>query len=275
MRQHTIVIAEIGENHMGDMDMARRMVAEAAAAGADIVKFQSYRGVDVAEEDPEREWFSKVELSDEMHHELKSYAEDHGVEFLSSPFSLERARLLCEELGLKAIKIASSEMLNFPLLDYVNQHADTVFLSTGLSTLEEVEQAVSHLGQVKQCYILHCCTQYPTEDHQANLRAIPLLSMAFPGHAIGYSDHTLGIEAAAAAVAMGAQVVEKHFTLDKSLPGTDHILSVTPAELGEMVQRIRRVEVLLGRPVKQPVPEELDIREFVRGRWLKDRIGDS
>ena len=271
MAQRTLVIAEIGENHLGDMDMARKMVAEAAAAGADIVKFQSYRGADVREDDPEREWFSQVELSDKMHHELKAHAQRHGVGFLSSPFSLERARFLCEGLGLEAIKIASSEMLNLPLLDYANQHADTVFLSTGLSTLEEVEEAVSHLGQVRQCYILHCCTQYPTEDHQANLRAMQLLRISFPNHFIGYSDHTLGIDAAVAAVALGAQAIEKHFTLDKRLPGTDHVLSATPGELKELIQRIRRTEVLLGRPVKRPVAEETEIRDLVRNRWAKDR----
>ena len=220
-------------------------------------------------DDPERDWFSQVELADDMHFQLKDHAEERGLEFLSSPFSLERAQLLCEGLGLTKVKIASSEMLNYPLLDYVNLHASTVFLSTGLSTLEEVKQAIGHLDQVRECHILHCCTQYPTQDHQANLQAIPLLRMAFPGYSIGYSDHTIGIDAAVAAVAMGAQVIEKHFTLDKDLPGTDHILSATPAELREMVVRIRRVEVLLGSPIKQPVPEELQIRDFVRSRWGK------
>ena len=265
-----IIIAEIGENHLGDMDMARQMIEEAAGAGADIVKFQSYRGADVKPDDPEREWFSKVELADAAHYEMKDLAESKGMEFMSSPFTVERARLLCEGLGLRKIKIASSEMLNFPLLDYVNQHAGTVFLSTGLATLEEVEQAVSHLDRVEECHILHCCTQYPAADHQINLRAIPLMQMAFPGYRIGYSDHTLGIDAVVAAAALGAQAVEKHFTLDKSLPGTDHVLSATPAELREMVDRVRRVETLLGRPIKGPVPEELEILDFVRGRFAKE-----
>ena len=266
----TIIIAEIGENHMGDMEMARRMIDEAADAGADIAKFQSYLGVDVAEDDPEREWFTQVELSEEMHHQLKDHAESRGIEFLSSPFTVERAQLLCEGLGLSKIKIASSEMLNFPLLDYVNRHADTVFLSTGLANLSEIEEAVSHLEQVRNRYILHCCTQYPTLDHQANLRAIPLMQIAFPGNSIGFSDHTLGLDASVAAVAMGARVIEKHFTLDKDLPGTDHVLSVTPEELRELVTRIRRTETLLGDPVKQPQPEELEILEFVRSRFPKN-----
>lgn len=269
MNQHTIVISEIGENHLGDMDMARRMIKESADAGADIVKFQSYRGADVHPDDPEREWFSKVELADDMHYELKTVAESLGVSFMSTPFTLERAKFLCEGLGLKIIKIASSEMLNLPLLDYVNQHVDTAFLSTGLSTLEEIETAVARLDRVDECHILHCCTQYPARDDQANLQAISLMRMAFPDYSIGYSDHTLGIEAAVAAVALGARVIEKHFTLDKDLEGTDHVLSATPVELREMVDRIRRVEILLGRPVKRPVPEEMEILDFVRNRWAK------
>jgi len=265
----TIVIAEIGENHLGDWDIARNMIDEAVAAGADIVKFQSYHGSDVHPDDPEREWFSRVEVPDAVHRDLKSHAEGQGAEFLSSPFSMERVRFLCEDLGLRKVKIASSEMLNLPLLEYVNEHADTVFLSTGLSTMEEVERAVSCLDSVAECYILHCCTQYPTQDHQANLHAIPLMSSKFPQHRIGYSDHTIGIDAAVAAVALGATVIEKHFTLSKSLPGTDHVVSATPPEFKDMVQRIRRIEVLLGQPVKEPVPEEIDIREFVRNRFRK------
>lgn len=268
--RHTIVIAEIGENHMGDMDIAHRMIEEAAAAGADIVKFQSYWGKDVPAEDDEREWFTRVQVSDEQHRELKTHAEKLGVEFLSSPFSMERVRFLCEGLGLEKIKIASSEMMNFPMLDYVNQHASTVFLSTGLSNLEEIDESLSHLRQVPHCYVLHCCTQYPALDMQANLQAIATMRNAFPGQIIGYSDHTLGIEAAVAAVALGAQVIEKHFTLGKELPGTDHIVSADPTELKEMIERIRRLEVLLGDGVKQPVAAELEIREFVRNRWAKD-----
>jgi N,N'-diacetyllegionaminate synthase len=261
------VIAEIGENHLGQMDLACRMIEEAAKAGADIVKFQSYRGADVRDDDPERDWFSRVELSDASHRELRAYAEKQGIEFLSSPFTVERARLLCENLGLRKVKIASSELLNEPLLDYVNDHADTVFLSTGMATLEEVCLAVARLNRVKTLAILHCVTQYPIEDHEANLLAIPSLAKAFPERLVGYSDHALGIEACVLAVALGARVIEKHFTLAKTLPGTDHVLSVTPDELAELVRQVRRAEVLLGDGNKAPVPRELAIRESVRHRW--------
>jgi N,N'-diacetyllegionaminate synthase len=267
---HTVIIAEIGENHLGNMDMAKVMIAQAAQAGADIVKFQSYRGVDVREDDPEREWFGRVELSNAMHHELMAYAEKCGVEFMSSPFTVERARLLCEGLGLKRIKIASSEMTNHRLLDYVNKHAEVVFLSTGMANIEEVGESLEHLSRVKDVYVLHCVTQYPVEDHEANLLAIQALQRAFPSYKIGYSDHTLGIIAPLAAVAMGAKAVEKHYTISKLLPGTDHILSTEPQEFKEMVGQIRRLEAMLGSPEKAPTPSEMKIREMVRGRWAKD-----
>lgn len=264
-----LIIAEIGENHIGDMELAKKMILEAAAAGADMVKFQSYLGSDVAEGDPEKDWFSKVQVSDEAHHELKKYAEEHGIEFLSSPFSLERARFLCENLGLKKIKIASSEMLNLALLDYVNKNAEVVYLSTGMATLPEIKRAVKHLNKIKYLYILHCTTQYPTKPEDANLRAIKTLKEAFPDKRIGFSDHTLGIKAALVAIALGAEVIEKHFTLDKSLPGTDHVLSADPKELRELVERVRDVETLLGNPEKKPTEREEDIREFVRHRFPK------
>jgi len=268
----TTIIAEIGENHLGDWNRARDMIAAAAQAGADIVKFQSYRGCDVADDDPEKEWFGRVEVPDAMHEELMALAQQHGVQFLSTPFTVERARFLCEHLGLRAIKIASSEMINAPLLDYVNGRADTVYLSTGLSTLDEVRQAVRHLGRVRELVIMHCVTQYPAQDEDANLRALEALHRAFPEHAIGYSDHTLGITACLAAVALGATVIEKHFTMDKSLPGTDHVLSATPDELRDMVAQIQRVEHLLGQAHKQPVPAELAIRDAVRGRFAKGGV---
>lgn len=266
---HTIVIAEIGENHVGDMERAEAMIVEAARAGADVVKFQSYRAADVSDNDPEKEWFGKVQLSDADHFRLKAVADKVEVEFLSAPFTVERARFLCERLGLKKIKIASSEMLNFPLLDYVNQHAEAVFLSTGMATLDEAAQAVQHLGKVGALSILHCTTQYPTEPEDANLAVIETLRARFPEHQVGYSDHTIGIRASIAAVAAGAQVIEKHFTLDKTLPGTDHIISADPNELKSMVQEIRAVEVLLGTSSKQPTKGEQAVKKFVRSRFPK------
>lgn len=273
MTPRTVVIAEIGENHVGDWDRARRMVIEAARAGADIVKFQSYRGQDVSETDPEREWFTRVELPDPVHVELMELARKNGVEFLSSPFTLERARFLCEQLGLRAVKIASSEMTNAPLLRYVAGKAETVYLSTGMATLDEVRRAVEILGTVPRVVIMHCVTQYPLQETNAHLRAIQVLRQAFPNHSVGYSDHTVGLLAPLLAVALGATVIEKHFTLDKSLPGTDHVFSVTPDELRELVAQIRRCELLLGAAEKQPVPAELAVRSVVRARFHKEPVG--
>ena len=269
MAHKTCIIAEIGENHIGNWDRAREMILAVAGAGADIVKFQSYRGDDVAADDPEKEWFTQVQLSDDLHFELKELAEQNGIEFLSAPFSLGRAQFLVEELGLEKIKVASSEMLNFGLLDYLNGRVKTVFLSTGLANIDEVKEAVTHLDQVNEVCILQCTTQYPCSPDQANLAVISVLRNAFPQHSIGFSDHTIGILAPVVAVARGASVVEKHFTLDKSLPGTDHVLSVTPKELSQMVERIREVELLLGDSEKKPTDGEVEIREFVRSRFRK------
>ena len=263
------VIAEIGENDVGDKNLARRMVIEAARAGADIVKFQSDRGGDVAADDPEREWFDRVALSDAVHHELAALARSEGVGFLSAPFTVERAQFLVEEMGLQAIKVASSEMLNLTLLDYLAQHVRTIYLSTGLADLNEVRLAVQRLHGVEEIVIMHCVTQYPLSDADANLRAIQTLAEAFPDRRMGYSDHTIGLLAPLLAVALGVTVIEKHFTLDRSLVGSDHVLSVTPSELTELINGIRRAEMLLGSPEKRPVEGELEIRELVRSRFSK------
>jgi N,N'-diacetyllegionaminate synthase len=263
------VIAEIGENHLGDLGRAREMVVAAARAGADIVKFQSYRGADVAPDDEERDWFERVALSDAAHRELFELANREGVEFLSAPFTLERARFLVEGLGLRAVKVASSEMLNEPLLDYLDGRVETVFLSTGLADLAEVKHAVARLEHVSDVAVLHCVTQYPLPDADANLLAVRTLAEAFPTHRVGYSDHTIGAVAPILAVALGATVIEKHFTLDRSLPGTDHVLSLTPPELEQLVRDIRTSEALLGTPGKQPTQAELAIREAVRSRFPK------
>ena len=263
------VIAEIGENHAGDMALARRMVIEAAEAGADVVKFQSYRASDIATSDPEREWFDRVALSDRAHRELAELAARNDVAFMSAPFTLERARFLVEDLGLRKIKVASSEMLNLGMLDYLADHVDTVYLSTGLADLDEVGVAVSRLEAVEQVVIMHCVAQYPLMDADANLRAIRTLAKTFPHREVGYSDHTIGLLAPLLAVALGATTVEKHFTLNRSLPGTDHVLSVTTPELADLVSGIRQAEVLLGNSEKRPVAAELEIRELVRSRFAK------
>jgi sialic acid synthase SpsE len=264
-----IIIAEIGENHLGDLHLAKQMIADAAKSGADIVKFQSYLGKDFKTDDPEKEWFTKVELSNEAHFELREFSMENGVEFLSSPFSLDRARFLCEELGLKKIKIASGMMLNFPVLDYINyMKIDTVYLSTGMATLNEINTALEHMKDIPNKYLMHCVTQCPCKEEEANLLAIKTLRREF-GLPVGYSDHTVGIDACLTAFILGAEVIEKHFTFDKNCPeGTDHIISMTNAELKELVTKIIKIELLFGDGVKQPSKGEEEIIEFVRNRFL-------
>ena len=271
MSNRALIVAEIGENHGGDWQLARLMIREAAHAGADAVKFQSYLGSDVADSDPEKDWFTRVQLPDLIHFELKTYAEQCGVEFLSTPFSIGRARFLVEELGLRKMKVASSEMLNFAILDYLNGRVELALLSTGMATEDEIKVAVSHLDRVPHVCLMQCTTQYPCPVEQANLSVLPTLKKTFPNCQIGYSDHTVGIMAATLARALGAEVIEKHFTTDKTLPGTDHILSADPAEMAKLVHDIRTTEVLLGNPEKRPTAAEHAIKEIVRSRFPKDR----
>jgi len=266
--EKVIVIAEIGENHIGDMEIAKMLIEKAAEAGADYVKFQSYKPEDFKKEDPEYEWFKKVSLSDEAHFMLKECAKKSGIKFLSSPFSLERAKFLCENLGLKEAKIASGMTLNFNVLDYLNDHVDTVFLSTGMATIEEIGNVLSHLNKVKKTYIMHCVTQYPCKDEDANLLAIKTLQDKFPNYEVGYSDHTIGCLAPVAAVALGAKVIEKHYTFDRNAAeGTDHVLSVDPEGLKDMIKDVRRIENLLGVYGKKPTEGEGEIIDFVRNRF--------
>ena len=268
MKRNTIIIAEIGENHLGNLDVAKMLIDKATEAKADYVKFQSYNPDIFKKDDPEYEWFKKVSLSDEDHFLLKEHADKKGIKFLSSPFSVERAKFLCEKIGLNEIKVASGMMLKFPVLDYINEHAKTIFLSTGMATIEEIKIALSHLNKVKKCYILHCVTQYPCNKEEANLLAIQILKKEFPEYEIGYSDHTIGNLAPIIAVTLGAKVIEKHFTFDKNAQeGTDHILSVEPKELKEMIRHIRITEKLLGQPLKAPTESEKEIIEFVRNRF--------
>ena len=267
MEKRTIIIVEIGENHLGDVELAKEMVKEAAASGADIIKFQSYNSETFKKDDPEYDWFNRVSLSDEDHFMLKQAVEENGAEFMSAPFNMERAKFLCEGLKTPKVKVASGKMTDLRLLSYLNQNCEEVFLSTGMALISEIRESLAVLNKVKVC-LLHCVTQYPLKDCDANLLAIETLRKEFPDTSIGYSDHTIGIIAPLIAVALGAKVIEKHFTIDKNMEGTDHILSVIPRELNNMVNNIRTVEDLLGDGLKEPQECEKEIKEFVRGRFL-------
>jgi len=267
----TIFIAEIGENHLGDIRAAKDLIKNAAYAGADYVKFQSYTQNTFQQSDPEYDWFKKVALSNEAHIELMETARRNNVRFLTAPFDMERARFVCEELKLTEIKVASAMLLNFKMLDYFNSiGVETLFISTGMAVLPEIEQSLQYLRNIPHIYLLHCVTQYPCSDNEANLRAITALQQRF-NLPVGYSDHTIGIDACVSAAALGAIVIEKHFTFDKSCTeGTDHILSATPDDFKDMVAKIRRVELFLGDGNKKPSHGERQIMDFVRNRFSKN-----
>jgi N-acetylneuraminate synthase len=265
----TLIIAEAGLNHNGDIALARELVARAAEAGADVVKFQSFitskaisRNAPKAEYqkaqgdvgETQFEMVRKLELSRAEHELLLSECRKCGIEFFSTAFDAESLDMLMQ-LGLERIKIPSGEITNLPFLRRVASQGKAVILSTGMANLGEVECALNVLEEGgtprRRITVLHCNTEYPTPMRDVNLRAMCNLRSAF-GVEVGYSDHTMGIEVPVAAVALGARIIEKHFTLDRTLPGPDHKASLEPAEMKAMVQAIRNIESALGDGVKRP-----------------------
>jgi len=270
------IIAEAGINHNGDPVMARELVSSAAAFGADAVKFQTFKadrvvthGAPKAEyqlevtdkAESQLEMLERVELDEAEHRELKTLADSKGIVFLSTPYNFEDIELL-ETLGVDAYKIASGQIVEHAFLQRVAGTAKPIILSTGMATMAEIEAAVkiierSCTGALEEKLILmQCTTNYPSLIEDANLRVIETLRSRFGCH-VGYSDHTLGTEAVIAAVALGAAVIEKHYTLDKTLPGPDHLSSATPLELKELVVKIRRTEAALGSEIKEPSKAEI------------------
>lgn len=263
----TVIIAEAGENHCGDMDMARRLIDISARAGADYVKFQMYDAARVADNDEEKEWFERVQLPEKEWLELAQYSRDISISPLCTPWAVNNAESIFKA-GIDAIKIASFHTADLELLSYVNQHAKTVFLSTGMSTMDDIDAAVASLENIEDLYLLHCVSEYPLVPSRVNLRVIDTLKERFGRRAkIGYSDHTIGITAAVAAVARGAEAIEEHVTLGHDMPGTDHILSADPAELESMVKQIRDLEILLGSPEKKMTAMEAENQAFMRNRF--------
>ena len=265
--ERVLVVAEIGNNHEGDLERARALVRAVAEAGADAVKFQTYKTeLFVRPEDAER--FARLqgfELTQAQFAELAELAHELGLLFLSTPLDLESAAFL--EATADAVKIASGDNTFWPLLEHVARSGKPLIVSTGLVDEREAAQVLEFLGRfrgLEDVALLHAVTAYPTEPADANLRAIPALAAAL-GVTVGYSDHTLGIEACVAAAALGARILEKHVTLDP-VPSDfrDHALAARPEELAELVRRVRAVETMLGEPEKRAQPAELEIREAVR-----------
>lgn len=282
MSERCIVIAEAGVNHNGSLDLAHRLVDVAAQAGADFVKFQTFRTEAlVTREAPKADYqkrttghtetqfemLKRLELDENAFRELAVYAKSKGIGFLSTPFDIESARFLTT-LGVSAFKVSSGDLTNIPFLRELAGMGLPIILSSGMATLGELEEAVEaceHAGvPIDKLTLLHCTTEYPAPAEEINLRAMLTIAAAFPGATFGYSDHTAGIEIPIAAAAMGAQVVEKHFTLDRSMEGPDHKASLEPAELTAMVRAIRRVGVALGDGRKRPTASELPNRQIAR-----------
>lgn len=273
------VIAEAGVNHNGDLGQALRLVDNAAAAGADAVKFQTFSAdrlvirragkaaYQLKATDPQESQYAmlkRLELSYADHERLYNHAAARAITLLSTPFDDESLDLLVA-LGLPAIKIGSGEVTNLPLLARAAATGRPIILSTGMAYLSEVEDAVRTIEShgAPPLVLLHCVSTYPAAVQDVNLRAMLTLVGAF-GLPVGYSDHTLGIAAAVAAVALGACVLEKHFTLDRSLPGPDHRASLEPGELTAMIHTVRDVESALGDGRKRPVDAELDTLRVAR-----------
>jgi N-acetylneuraminate synthase len=266
------IIAEAGVNHNGSLDLGLRLVEAAKASGADAVKFQTFRADLLAtpfaqkasyqqrttsSAESQFEMLKRLELDAAAHQRLIDHCLQNGIQFLSSPFDIQSADLLAS-LGVPLFKVPSGEITNLPFLEHLARKGRPLILSTGMSTLGEVEEAVGVLQSAgaKQVTLLHCVTEYPAPYAEVNLRAMLTLKSAF-GLPVGYSDHTPGIDIAIAAAALGAEVIEKHLTLDRSLPGPDHSASLEPDEFRQMVAAIRHVEAALGTGIKAPAPCEL------------------
>lgn len=273
------IIAEAGVNHNGDMNLAKKLIDGAKEAGADAVKFQTFRTEEVVTEGAEKaeyqktstgseesqfDMLKKLEFPPQGFRELFGYAKEKGILFLSTPDDRESVDLL-DELGVPAFKVGSGEITNFPLLKHIARKGKPIILSTGMATLGEVEEALGVIrGEGSEdIVLLHCVTDYPAKIEDMNLRAMETLRDVFK-LPVGLSDHTLGITIPIAAVALGACVVEKHFTLDKNLPGPDHRASLEPDELKQMVVAIRDTEKAMGNGIKKPTKAEEAIQKLVR-----------
>lgn len=304
-KQRIYIIAEAGVNHNGSLEMARRLVNAAAAAGADAVKFQTFRAETLVcasapkaryqksttgQEESQMEMLRKLELDEADHLALARHCAGKGIQFLSTPFDEQGIDMLTERIGVPLLKISSGEITNAPLLLKAARSKRPVILSTGMSTLAEVRAALEVLafgysgrggkasrasfrsafqspsGQRslrRQVTLLHCTTEYPAPVEDVNLNAMVTMNRAF-GLPVGLSDHTPGIAVSVAAAALGARVIEKHFTLDRALPGPDHKASLVPDELRQLVQSVRQVEAALGSGRKEPAPSERKNRAVAR-----------
>ena len=273
MSTHVTIIAEAGVNHNGDTGIARKMIEVAVSAGADYIKFQSfkteklvtlsapkaaYQGIQTGMEGSQYGMLKKLELNEQAHILLMEHAKQHGIRMISTPFDEESAEML-NRLGVELFKVGSGDLTNVVLLRQLAKYGKPLILSTGMADLFEIGQAIDVVEKAglprSMITLLHANTDYPTPYTDVNLLAMQTLASEF-GVTVGYSDHTDGIEVPVAAVALGARVIEKHFTLGRTMEGPDHKASLEPAELHAMVKSIRNIELALGSSKKEPSPGE-------------------
>ena len=288
MKTGVIVIAEAGVNHNGDFDLAKKLVDAAAAAGADYVKFQTfnakklvskhsqkaaYQKENTSAKESQLEMLSRLELSKEAHLDLMHYCAQKKIKFLSTAFDMESIDFL-NGLGIELFKIPSGEITNLPYLRKIGSLGKPIILSTGMADMDEIRTALDIMTKAgaskDRMTVLHCNTDYPTRMSDVNLLAMKTIEDELDV-SIGYSDHTLGIEIPVAAVALGATVIEKHFTLDKKMPGPDHKASLEPEELAQMISSIRNIETALGHGAKEPSTSELKNKTVVRKSIVASR----
>ncbi|MFC4357693.1 N-acetylneuraminate synthase [Halobium salinum] len=274
-----LFIAEAGVNHNGDVELAERLIDAASEAGADAVKFQTFTADRLATEaapkaeyqneavgeKSQHEMLRELELPSEAHIRLQEYCRERNITFLSTPFDVASATLL-DELDVPLIKLGSGELNHAPLLEHVAELGRPIILSTGMGTMDEVRAARERIRAVDpdlHLTFLHCTSEYPTDLADANVRAMGRMATELP-EPVGYSDHTTEVTTPAFAVAAGASIVEKHFTLDRTLPGPDHRASLEPDELSESVSLVRQASTALGSPEKVPTPAEIENRKVIR-----------
>ncbi len=280
------IIAEAGVNHNGRLDLAYQLIDVAKVSGADAVKFQTFKAENVVSKLADKaeyqkkttgsgksqlEMIKKIEISFDDFVKLKKYCSKKEIMFLSTPFDHQSIDFLYDLVDI--YKIPSGEIINYPYLKHIAAKNKPIIMSTGMAKLGEVEEAINTIREVKskaKISLLHCTTNYPTPYEEVNLKAMQTLAAAFK-LPVGYSDHTLGIEVPIAAVAMGAKIIEKHFTLDKKLPGPDHEASLEPDELKEMVKAIRNIEMVLGNGIKKPNKSEIEILKVARRSLIATR----
>jgi N,N'-diacetyllegionaminate synthase len=292
MSDRILIIAEIGECWNGDFAQAKRLIEIAAQAGCDYAKFQTLDRKGVADDDPDRDWFLSIALDRHQLSELRDHAAEHRVGFLVTPEKKKQAEMLAD-MGCDAVKVASSCLVDDELLDFVNRKFKRVFISTGLAELPEIDGAVRRLSAVPELYVFHCIAEYPTgpllderglaalRDEDVHMEMMNILAERYPRARVGYSDHTVGLLAPMVAAAAGARAIEKHITLDRETPvrnfhnggrylGTDHVLSLEPGELAEMVRMVHLIEKMLGTKDWRRSAGELKLREFLRARFHHD-----